>query len=654
MISRAPTHHTKQHTSSIGRSFSTPWRGRLVPHSCDSSHASDSSEPRALARAALRFSYVIPSGIMPMIRRSSCDIAFSAITKLTTIIAITTLIILASQQRCLAEKDQSDNNTAVNLTAAILPIHGEITDVTVESLKRRIEEAKKKQADVIVFDMDTPGGLVTSSIAIADLIRDLTEIKTVAWVHPNAHSGGSIVAVSCDEIVMSRSSRMGDSQVIMGGPGGVAAVPEELRAKAYTPVLSDFRTSARLNGYSQVLAEAFVVPEKEVWWIENIETGEKKFVFANDKNKLVGDDDDDDFATPTKTESAPSDADTAAAADNKTADGQATGDQAASTEKINESKDKGSKPASSRSKQWKLVETYFDPLLDMEVDTIQPVVRDDQLLEMSSGEAYAYGFSKAVIVNEDALKARFGIEELVRLVPSWTETLTFWLTSIYVRGFLMLIILLGAYVEFHTPGVGVPGLVSLICLGIFVGAPYLTGLANAWEVLLIVVGVGLLALEVFVIPGFGLAGISGIILMIAGLLATFIPEEPGRMFPLYFPELPETMQALKNAVVTLVTSFFASLLGIAVLGRYLPQMPLFRRIVPANPTPSQVLPDDPYRGLGRVGDIGQTEGPLRPSGKVRFSGMLIDVVTQGEFIDAHAKVEVIERRGSHTVVRSLS
>ena len=116
--------------------------------------------------------------------------------------------------------------TVATPTAAILPLHGEITDVTVESLKRRIAVARGQGAKIIILDMDTPGGLVTSSIAVADLIRNLTDVKTVAWVNPNAHSGGALVAMACDEIVMARSSRIGDSQVIMGGPSGVTAVPE--------------------------------------------------------------------------------------------------------------------------------------------------------------------------------------------------------------------------------------------------------------------------------------------------------------------------------------------------------------------------------------------------------------------------------------------
>lgn len=532
----------------------------------------------------------------------------------------------------IATEPAETDSTSSGKKAAVLQFTGAITDVMAASLERRIDEAVAGGADIIIFDMDTPGGLVTSSIAIADIIRELKDIKTVAWVHPNAHSGGSIVACACDEIVMSRSSRIGDSQVIMGGPGGAAAVPDELRAKAYTPVLADFRTSARLNGYDQKLVEAFVIPEREVWWVENVETGERRFVFADEKAELFkestqkakGDKSDADSESEK-----PTTKDDEASAPNTSA--------AAATDK--------------RATKWKLVETYYDPTLEMDVEVLQPVVRGDQLLEMSPGEAHAYGFSKAVISDESGLKSHYGLASLMHFRPSWSESLAYWLTSIYVRGFLLVLVLLGAYVEFHTPGVGVPGLVALICLAIFVGAPYLAGLANVWDILFLVVGIALLALEIFVIPGFGLAGISGVILLLIGLVATFVPDEPGQSLPIYIPTLPETMTYLHRGVVTVVTAMIASLLGMYMLSRVLPRTPVFSRIVPPNPTPSEVLTDDPYRGAARVGDIGETATPLHPAGKARFSSVLVDVVTQGEFLDAQTRVEVIERRGNRVVVR---
>ena len=98
----------------------------------------------------------------------------------------------------------------------------------------------------------------------------------------------------------------------------------------------------------------------------------------------------------------------------------------------------------------------------------------------------------------------------------------------------------------------------------------------------------------------------------------------------------------------------ASVIGMVMLSRFLPRMPLFRQLVPANPAPSEVAMDDPYRGLARVGDVGKTIGPLRPAGKARFSSEVVDVVTQGEYLGAGAQIEVIERRGNRVVVRGIT
>ncbi len=379
-----------------------------------------------------------------------------------------------------------------------------------------------------------------------------------------------------------------------------------------------------------MLCEALVDPEREVWWLENTDTGQREFVFRKEKIKRLGE------------------SETAEEADDDgTSNDDADGDKAKDVEQPDVQR--GAKVG--QTPHWKLVETYHDVVLDRDVKAIQPIVRDDQLLQMSASEAHAYGFSKGVVAEDDDLRERYALTSLTRITPLWSESLALWMTSMWVRGFLLVIILLGAYVEFHTPGVGVPGLVALICLGIFVGAPYLTGLANVWEIVFILVGFLLIALEVFVIPGFGVAGVTGIAILIIGLLATFLPPEWDRSVPLYIPSLPSTLEKLKLAVVTVVSSMVVSLIGMVMLSRFLPRMPLFRRIVPANPTPSEVATDDPYRGLARVGDVGQTVGPLHPAGKARFGGEVVDVVTQGEYLGAGARIEVIERRGNRVVVR---
>lgn len=493
---------------------------------------------------------------------------------------------------------------------AIIEIKGEISDVTTESIRRRVAAARKEGAQVIVFEIDTPGGLVSSALDICNLIKGLSDLHTVAWVNSGAYSAGSMIAMACDQIVMSASSTIGDCGVILGGPTGPQEVPEELRAKAESPVIEQFRDSAARNNYDPLLCESLVVKELVVYWIEHTQTGERRFVDEAEKKKLFGEPG-EGFAPPP--------------------------DQ---TDAVDAS-------------EWKLVESFVDVVSGKSVKVIQPVVKATELLTMSQSRATAFGFCKAIINNPAELAEFCGVTgEWSRLESTWSEDLTGWLTSMPVRIFLLAIIMLGAYVEFNTPGVGVPGLVALIALAIFVGAPYLTGLANVWEIVIVLIGFILLAVEIFVIPGFGVAGICGIICIIVGLLATFIPDEPGRTFPIYWPSLQPGLDGLRTGVIVLASGASAGVVAMILFSRVMPNIRWLQGAMPLNPAPVPAGPVvDPYRGYARVGDIGTITSPLRPSGKARFGDELVDVVTRGEYLDPPGQIEVIERSGNRVVVR---
>ncbi|MCB9849675.1 MAG: S49 family peptidase [Phycisphaerales bacterium] len=494
-----------------------------------------------------------------------------------------------------------------SVPGAIITIHGEISDVTTESLRRRIKMARDEGARVIVFELDTPGGMVSSALDICAMIKNLTDIKTVAWVNTDAYSAGSMISMACDEIVMSSSSVIGDCGVILGGPTGPQEVPEALRAKAESPVIEQFQDSAARNGYDPLLCESLVVKEIVVYWVENTKTGERRFIDEAEKEKLFGEDT-EGFQADDEEQSGPN--------------------------------------------EWKLIKSYVDPVSKRKIDFSQPIVKDTQLLTMSQSRATAFGFCKAIVSTPQELAARYNIAgEWAHFDFSWSENLTGWLTSMPVRIFLLVIILLGAYVEFHTPGVGVPGLVALIALGIFVGAPYLTGLANVWEIVIILIGFLLLALEIFVIPGFGIAGISGIMCVIVGLLATFMPDEPGRTFPIYWPQLEPGVKGLESGVVVLASGAAAGVVAMIIFSRVLPHIPWLQSAIPLNPTRVDTGPStDPYHGYARVGDIGTVVSTLRPAGKARFGDELVDVVTLGDYIEPPADVRVVERAGNRVVV----
>jgi membrane-bound serine protease (ClpP class) len=495
---------------------------------------------------------------------------------------------------------------------AIIEIKGEISDVTTESVRRRIEAARAHGAKTIVFDIDTPGGLVSSALELCDLIKNLSDIHTVAWVNSSAYSAGSMISMACDEIVMTPASTIGDCGVILGGPTGPQEVPEELRAKAESPVIEQFRDSAARNGYDLLLCESLVVKEIVVYWVENIASGEHRFVDEADKKRLLREIDTTPFGGPAE-------------------------------------------DAPAESPEWRLVDSYIDVVSKKPAKVMQPVVKSTELLTMSQSRATAFGFCKAIVPNSAELGERYQIAgDWLRLKASWSENFAGWLTSMPVRIFLLVIILLGAYVEFHTPGVGVPGLVALIALGIFVGAPYVTGLANVWEVALVLIGFALLAVEIFVIPGFGIAGLAGIVCIIVGLLATFIPTDPGRPFPFFWPELQPGLDGLKKGVIVLASGALAAVVAMILFSRIMPHMSWLHGAIPLNPAlagPSDTV--DAYRGYARVGDVGRVSSTLRPSGKARFGDQLVDVVTRGEFVDPGGEVEVIERAGNRVVVRPI-
>lgn len=487
--------------------------------------------------------------------------------------------------------------------AAIVTIRDEINDVTLKSMQRRIEEAREDGATIIVLEMDTPGGLVTSALEICTYLKNLTDVKTVAWVRPAAYSAGAMISLACQEVLMASASKMGDcAPIIISPTEGLKSLGETERAKAESPILKEFLDSAQRRGYPPLLCESMVRLGKEIWWIEEGPGGTRKFVLKEDKEKLLA------------------------------AEGSA----------------------------WRVVEKMEDPLTGDEVDVRQPVVEERDLLTLTQTEAVAFGFAAAIVSTEAELRSHYDlVGPIVRFEPNWSEAIADFLSSPIVRTVLMMLIALGAYTEFHAPGQLVGGGVALVALMIFLGAPYLTGLADVWEILLVVLGVVLLGVEFFVIPGFGVAGILGVMLILVGLIATFIPAEPG---PVIVPRMPMTWLGLKTGLQVVLGGLALAIGFVWLLNKYLPQIPGARGLLlsPGAPTPPAAAgsPSPAAMSAGgaivQLGDAGTTLTPLRPAGKAQISGRRVDVIAQGQMIEADRPVEVVELAGGRVVVREIS
>jgi len=150
-----------------------------------------------------------------------------------------------------------------------------------------------------------------------------------------------------------------------------------------------------------------------------------------------------------------------------------------------------------------------------------------------------------------------------------------------------------------------------------------------------------------------LPGVLGVGLMAVGLLSSFVPSEPGTGNWPRWPTLPGTFTYMRHGLWAIAGGMTGSLIGMVFLARYMPKVPVAGRLIAPNPTREQIEVADPYEGLAQVGDVGRSEGPLRPAGKARFGAMLVDVVTEGEYVEKGLRVEVVERCGNRVVVRRI-
>ena len=291
-----------------------------------------------------------------------------------------------------------------------------------------------------------------------------------------------------------------------------------------------------------------------------------------------------------------------------------------------------------------------------------PVNADTSLLTVSGTLAARLGLAAYVAADVDAVARAEGLSVIARYEPGAGQWLIDLLNNDVVRGLLIVVLLASGFIALSHPGTGAPEVVCMIALATLLGVPLLTGWASWLEVTLILVGVALLALEVFVIPGFGVTGIAGLVLVGVGLILTFAPGEPAGTGGI-LPALPATRLALQQGTIATLLGTVVSLALWFWFSRYLPKLPYFNRLVlqtsvgetldPARDALRDQL-DAAWPGVGATG-VAYTD--LRPGGVGAFRDDLIndfrnvDVVCDLGFVTAGSAVVVREKEGNRVVVR---
>ncbi|HEX8312414.1 MAG TPA: NfeD family protein, partial [Chthoniobacteraceae bacterium] len=272
----------------------------------------------------------------------------------------------------------------------------------------------------------------------------------------------------------------------------------------------------------------------------------------------------------------------------------------------------------------------------------------DSLLTLSAEEA-ARGYDGRPLL---AVQVTPSLEDLARhagltgtitrIQPSGFERVAFWITTL--APLFLLGGILGGYIEFKTPGFGVPGILSIICFGIFFTGHFLAGLSG-WETAFFFgLGIALLLAELLLFPGMILPGTAGAVLVVGSLIYAMVDRYPSQ------PVVPDSamlVRPLANLVIAIGLTVVAGL----VLARYLPRTAFYNRIVLGAAIPSGPAVTAPISLLQiALGETGTARTVLRPSGKADFGGRLYDVVSEGGMIDAGEPVRVRHIEGLKVVV----
>jgi membrane-bound serine protease (ClpP class) len=281
-----------------------------------------------------------------------------------------------------------------------------------------------------------------------------------------------------------------------------------------------------------------------------------------------------------------------------------------------------------------------EAMVDADVE-IPGVIEKGKLLTLTTEEALTHKVAdfRADTIEEVLKQLGLAGAELRRASPNWAENLVRFLTHPIVSFLLITIGMLGIILEIRTPGFGVPGALGISSIALFFWGHWLVQLAGWEELLLFGTGLVLLFLEMFVIPGFGVAGVAGIGALLAGLSLSLIGGGA-------------TWDFIVKAVGRVIFSLLMALVGSLVLLRFLPRLPFGKRLIlETGLGAGEGYASPPETDRQWLGKQGKAISPLRPSGVAAVDGQRVDVVSDGEFIEPGAEIVVSRVDGNRIVVR---
>jgi len=267
--------------------------------------------------------------------------------------------------------------------------------------------------------------------------------------------------------------------------------------------------------------------------------------------------------------------------------------------------------------------------------------KDGKLISLTTEQAIKYNISdgKAETFSDLIIELGYSKYEVKQNIENWSESLVRFLTNPVVASLLTTFGFLGILFELQSPGWGIPGFVGLVCLILSLSASYIAQLATMSDMLLIITGFTLIMLEAFVIPGFGIVGISGLGIILYGLYLLLIPD------------VPVSEEVLGGAMDGFTIGLLGALVGIYLLLKVMIKTKFWEQLTAPG---SQKKEDGFTNSFGwetLVNEIGKTDTDLNPSGWVIVKKNRVFVVSEGDFIDKGESVKILSVDGNRILVR---
>lgn len=495
------------------------------------------------------------------------------------LIAFTTSLAFATPLQDGSVPDATRPRPTKFLRPAVIEFEGEIHGKLKIYFDNRFEAAKKAGIDLLIIEIDSPGGYKQLSLEMARRLRDCDWAYTVALISNEAISGGALVSLGCDEIFIDPNAKFGDI-------GEIAFDHEQQVFRMIEPKIEsylsrDARDLAESKGRSPDLAEALVDKDVLVYVRRdpNVENGPLQFTTARTDAIMKPD--------------AP----------------------------------------------WQLV----------------PESGPERFLTLSGQRAVELGIGQGSQSSREAVALELGFDmaNLKVYRPTTTDSVVYFLNNPYVTGLLVVIGLVALYFEFSAPGLGVGGLLAGLCTVLFFWSRFLGGTSGWLEVILFVAGIVFLFAEVFVIPGFGISGVTGLALLFSSIILA------GQDF--VFPQTAEQWNQTLSSMLILMCSGVGFLIAAVFISKRLGSLPVFNRMV-LTPPPIKSEPDKldehgkPIAATHpsvSVGDWGRAESLLRPAGRAKFAGRSFDVVSDGAYVEPGTQVRVIRIAGNIIQVAAI-